>query len=80
MTTYSTRLIFQNELSKLTRAKKKTGGNEMSKRHAGVLGLCAFISANPYDVIDPVPEIFPLLGSHLNDPQPIPVSIKIIQV
>lgn len=44
-------------------------------RHTGVLGLCAFISAYPYDIPDFVPEVFELLGANLNDPQPIPVSI-----
>lgn len=43
-------------------------------RHTGVLGLCAFISAYPYDIPDFVPEVFELLGANLNDPQPIPVS------
>lgn len=43
-------------------------------RHTGVLGLCAFISAYPYDIPDFVPEVFEQLGAHLNDPQPIPVS------
>jgi proteasome activator subunit 4 len=44
-------------------------------RHTGVLGLCAFISAYPYDVPDFVPDVFEHLGAHLNDPQPIPVSL-----
>lgn len=44
-------------------------------RHAGVLGLCAFIDAHPYDVPPFLPSIFEELGPHLNDPQPIPVSI-----
>lgn len=43
-------------------------------RHMGVLGLCAFISAYPYDVPDFFPGVFEHLGNHLNDPQPIPVS------
>lgn len=43
-------------------------------RHCGVLGLCAFISAYPYDIPDFVPDVFEHLGAHLNDPQPIPVS------
>lgn len=43
-------------------------------RHMGVLGLCAFISAYPYDIPDFVPDVFEHLGAHLNDPQPIPVS------
>jgi proteasome activator subunit 4 len=43
------------------------------KRHAGVLGLCAFVDAFPYDVPDFLPDILVQLGNHLNDPQPIPV-------
>ncbi|KAG8323598.1 Proteasome activator complex subunit 4 [Homalodisca vitripennis] len=73
----SDRMQLMNELKRLATKKKKGGSNDIAKRHAGVLGLCAFISANPYDVVDPVPEIFLLLGSHLNDPQPIPVSCTV---
>lgn len=57
------------------------GGSETQEaesvriRHMGVLGLCAFISAFPYDIPDFVPDVFEHLGAHLNDPQPIPVSI-----
>lgn len=43
-------------------------------RHAGVLGMCAFISSHPYDVPDYLPGVFSELGPHLSDPQPIPVS------
>lgn len=43
------------------------------RRHMGVLGLCAFISAYPYDIPEFVPDVFEHLGAHLNDPQPIPV-------
>jgi len=64
-----------SELQRLA-TRHKAGGVEVAKRHAGVLGLCAVISAFPYDVVDPVPQIFLLLGSHLNDPQPIPSSIR----
>lgn len=46
-------------------------------RHTGVLGLCAFISAYPYDVPEFVPVVFEHLGAHLNDPQPIPVILKL---
>lgn len=45
----------------------------MRKRHMGVMGLCAFISAYPYEIPDFVPDVFEHLGAHLNDPQPIPV-------
>lgn len=46
-------------------------------RHMGVLGLCAFISAYPYDIPDFVPDVFEHLGAHLNDPQPIPVRLNL---
>ncbi|KYM97994.1 Proteasome activator complex subunit 4 [Cyphomyrmex costatus] len=45
-------------------------------RHGGVLGLCAFINAHPYDVPKYVPPIFEHLGLHMNDPQPIPMTIR----
>ena len=44
------------------------------KRHVGVLGLGAFISAFPYDVPEFMPEVLMILSDHLHDPQPIPVS------
>lgn len=50
----------------------------MRTRHMGVLGLCSFISAYPYDIPDFIPDIFEHLGAHLNDPQPIPVSLDVI--
>lgn len=48
----------------------------LARRHSGVLGLCAFIAAQPYTVPPYLPEIFSLLGRHLNDPMPIPVNIR----
>ncbi|KAL0124071.1 hypothetical protein PUN28_006100 [Cardiocondyla obscurior] len=45
-------------------------------RHGGVLGLCAFIQAHPYDVPKYVPSVFEHLGLHMNDPQPIPMTIR----
>lgn len=53
---------------------KESNSNALRLRHAGVLGMCAFINAHPYDVPKYVPPIFECLGSHLNDPEPIPVS------
>lgn len=50
----------------------------MRKRHMGVMGLCAFIAAYPYEIPDFVPEVFEHLGAHLNDPQPIPVSRVVV--
>lgn len=54
--------------------------NAVRIRHTGVLGLCAFISAYPYDVPDFVPNVFEHLGAHLNDPQPIPVSCLFFEI
>ena len=48
--------------------------NAARLRHAGVLGMCAFVQAHPYDVPQHIPPIFECLSSHLNDPEPIPVS------
>lgn len=53
----------------------KQEAESVRMRHMGVLGLCAFISAYPYDIPDFVPDVFEHLGAHLNDPQPIPVSL-----
>ncbi|XP_058840319.1 proteasome activator complex subunit 4B-like [Topomyia yanbarensis] len=50
--------------------------NAVRSRHSGVLGLCAFISAYPYEVPEFVPNVFEHLGAHLNDPQPIPATIR----
>ncbi|XP_041764682.1 proteasome activator complex subunit 4B-like isoform X1 [Anopheles merus] len=50
--------------------------NAVLARHTGVLGLCAFISAYPYEVPEFVPNVFEHLGAHLNDPQPIPATIR----
>ncbi|XP_064483757.1 proteasome activator complex subunit 4-like [Ornithodoros turicata] len=49
---------------------------EVIERHAGILGLCACINAFPYDVPPFMPQVLLLLGDHLNDPQPIPATIK----
>ncbi|XP_018576290.1 proteasome activator complex subunit 4 [Anoplophora glabripennis] len=50
--------------------------NNMRTRHAGVLGLCAFINSHPYDVPDFLPDVFEQLRPHLSDPQPIPATIR----
>ncbi|XP_053680435.1 proteasome activator complex subunit 4B-like [Anopheles nili] len=50
--------------------------NAVLARHTGVLGLCAFISAYPYEVPEFVPNVFEHLGAHMNDPQPIPATIR----
>ncbi|KAL6256285.1 hypothetical protein P5V15_012401 [Pogonomyrmex californicus] len=50
--------------------------NAMCIRHAGVLGLCAFIRAHPYDVPEYIPSVFEHLEHHMRDPQPIPMTIR----
>merc|ERR1712200_181696 len=44
--------------------------------HSGILGLCSFIEAFPHDVPEFVPPILMELSTHLNDPQPVPSTIK----
>lgn len=55
-------------------ASDSENANAIRIRHCGVLGLCAFITAYPYDIPDFVPNVFEIISNHLNDPQPIPVS------
>lgn len=65
------KLLFNNEDELARNAKTFDAART---RHAGVLGMCAFVQAHPYDVPTYVPPIFECLSSHLNDPEPIPVS------
>uniref|UniRef100_A0A672KRB5 Proteasome activator subunit 4 n=1 Tax=Sinocyclocheilus grahami TaxID=75366 RepID=A0A672KRB5_SINGR len=46
------------------------------RRHAGVLGLSACILSSPYDVPTWMPQILMDLSAHLNDTQPIEMSVK----
>lgn len=45
------------------------------RRHAGVLGLSACILSSPYDVPTWMPQLLMDLSAHLNDTQPIEVSV-----
>jgi hypothetical protein len=47
-------------------------------RHAGILGLCAFVNAFPYDVPEFVPDILMFLSGYIHEVQPISVSTSII--
>ncbi|XP_066249765.1 proteasome activator complex subunit 4B-like [Euwallacea similis] len=67
--------------TKIRRESKQNGdtpeiGKNLVVRHAGVLGLCSFINAHPYDVPEYLPCVFEALGPHLSDPQPIPATIR----
>uniref|UniRef100_A0AAQ6AMS5 Proteasome activator Blm10 mid region domain-containing protein n=1 Tax=Amphiprion ocellaris TaxID=80972 RepID=A0AAQ6AMS5_AMPOC len=50
--------------------------HNLVRRHAGVLGLSACILSSPYDVPDWMPQILMDLSDHLNDPQPIEMTVK----
>lgn len=67
---------FRKQCKTVVKSHKKHIVNGLVTRHGGVLGLCAFINASPYDVPDAVPQIFLELGPHLTDPQPIPSTIR----
>lgn len=56
-------------------ASDSDNSNAIRIRHCGVLGLCAFITAYPYEIPDFVPNVFEIISNHLNDPQPIPVRV-----
>ena len=45
-------------------------------RHSGVLGLCAFVDAAPYDVPEFMPDVLMFLSDLLHAPQPIPVRFS----
>ncbi|KAL3873182.1 hypothetical protein ACJMK2_036330 [Sinanodonta woodiana] len=65
------------ERLRATKLKKFNMSLEMLiKRHAGVLGLSACVQAYPYDVPEFVPQILMDLGNHVNDPQPIQMTVK----
>uniref|UniRef100_A0A8D2NT94 Proteasome activator subunit 4 n=1 Tax=Zosterops lateralis melanops TaxID=1220523 RepID=A0A8D2NT94_ZOSLA len=49
---------------------------DLVKRHAGVLGLSACILSSPYDVPTWMPQLLMDLSAHLNDPQPIEMTVK----
>lgn len=55
---------------------RKPRPGDVITTHAGIIGLCAYVNASPYDVVAPVPEIFEVLGEHLADPLPIPATIR----
>ncbi|CAG0888612.1 unnamed protein product [Cyprideis torosa] len=46
------------------------------RRHRGVLGLCAYVSAFPYDVPLDMPDVLMIIGNHLSDPAPIGTTVR----
>uniref|UniRef100_A0A672JF04 Proteasome activator subunit 4a n=1 Tax=Salarias fasciatus TaxID=181472 RepID=A0A672JF04_SALFA len=49
---------------------------DLVRRHAGVLGLSACILSSPYDVPTWMPQLLMDLSAHLNDTQPIEMTVK----
>ncbi|XP_063047941.1 proteasome activator complex subunit 4A [Engraulis encrasicolus] len=49
---------------------------DLVRRHAGVLGLSACILSSPYDVPTWMPQLLMDLSVHLNDTQPIEMTVK----
>ncbi|KZC11232.1 Proteasome activator complex subunit 4 [Dufourea novaeangliae] len=72
-----TKLYKKEHSSQNKEATGKKGKIDVIRiRHAAVLGLCAFIQAHPYDIPEYIPSIFEYLSPHMNDPQPIPTTIR----
>ena len=72
--------LFQSHFERLsgTKLKKRkkidsTPIQNLIQRHAGVLGLSAYVQAYPYEVPEFMPQILMDLSEHVNDPQPIQV-------
>ncbi|VDM16820.1 unnamed protein product [Hydatigera taeniaeformis] len=51
------------------------GRRSLRRRHAGVLGLCAFIKARVHDTPDYLPSVITEVAEHAHDPQPIAKSV-----
>uniref|UniRef100_A0A8C3A4M3 Uncharacterized protein n=1 Tax=Cyclopterus lumpus TaxID=8103 RepID=A0A8C3A4M3_CYCLU len=62
--------------TRLPKAREELASTGLVRRHAGVLGLSACILSSPYDVPDWMPQILMDLSNHLNDPQPIEMTVK----
>ncbi|XP_061666558.1 proteasome activator complex subunit 4B isoform X2 [Syngnathoides biaculeatus] len=60
----------------LPKARGELASAGLVRRHAGVLGLSACILSSPYDVPAWMPQILMDLSDHLNDPQPIEMTVK----
>merc|ERR1711997_102440 len=49
---------------------------KMVVRHAGIIGLCAFVNAYPYDVPEFIPDVLMFLSGYVHEVQPITATIK----
>uniref|UniRef100_A0A3P8VNZ5 Proteasome activator Blm10 mid region domain-containing protein n=1 Tax=Cynoglossus semilaevis TaxID=244447 RepID=A0A3P8VNZ5_CYNSE len=62
--------------TRLPKARGELASTDLVRRHAGVLGLSACILSSPYDVPEWMPQILMDISDHLNDPQPIEMTVK----
>ncbi|XP_062269925.1 proteasome activator complex subunit 4B [Platichthys flesus] len=62
--------------TRLPKARGELASTDLVRRHAGVLGFSACILSSPYNVPDWMPQILMDLSDHLNDPQPIEMTVK----
>ncbi|KAM9831639.1 proteasome activator complex subunit 4B-like [Neosynchiropus ocellatus] len=62
--------------TRLPKARGELASTDLVRRHAGVLGISACILSSPYDVPNWMPQILMDLSNHLNDPQPIEMTVK----
>ncbi|UJR17105.1 hypothetical protein I4U23_004001 [Adineta vaga] len=60
----------------IVNGEKVISAKDIVKRHGGILGLCAIVQANPYDIPDYVPDTLMILCEHSHDPHLIQRSIK----
>ncbi|KAL4238306.1 Proteasome activator complex subunit 4 [Mactra antiquata] len=79
--TMDTELLTHFERLSTTKISKRVKSEnvpleKLLQRHAGVLGLSAYIQAYPYDVPEFMPQILMDLSDHVNDPQPIQMTVK----
>ncbi|XP_046884684.1 proteasome activator complex subunit 4A isoform X1 [Hypomesus transpacificus] len=70
--------------TRLPRSRRREQGSaadsipsgDLVRRHAGVLGLSACVLSSPYDVPTWMPQLLMDLSAHLNDTQPIEMTVK----
>merc|ERR1711871_1286328 len=46
------------------------------RRHAGILGVQAFVTGFPYEIPKWLPEVLLALAEKINDPEPLKASVK----
>uniref|UniRef100_H3CC65 Proteasome activator complex subunit 4 C-terminal domain-containing protein n=1 Tax=Tetraodon nigroviridis TaxID=99883 RepID=H3CC65_TETNG len=63
--------------TRLPKARAEAAASaDLVRPHAGVLGLSACVLSSPYQVPDWMPQMLMELSRHLNDPQPIEMTVK----